>query len=111
MAVEADLPEEDRNLVWLDLPPFPKVQDLGLTIVNLGTAESPEFDYLSNVFPVDQWATMFRDRHWRGHVFAPAQYLARVTRVAKSILESEVPDIKIQPEAASWSKLEPPWQR
>ena len=110
IAVEAKVPEEQRKLVWIDLPPFPKVQDLGLTIVNLGTPREPKFEYLEQVFPVPDWAKMFQHRNWRGHVFAPAKSLVAVGKAAFDVLGSEL-GLKIQNEALTWCKLEPPYSR
>jgi len=107
IAVEANVPEGERNLVWIDLPAFPKVEDLALTVVNLGTSERPKYEYLDDVFPVRQWRTMFQDRNWRGHVFAPAKYLDCVGRAAREVLEAELPDVKIQDEAYTWCKRSP----
>jgi HD superfamily phosphohydrolase len=113
IAIQAGIPDQECDLLWIDLPAFPKVQDLGMMIVNLGTTDRPKFAYMKDVFPIEPWARMFRDRNWRGHVFAPAQYTdsKRLKEAAKEVLEAQLPGVAIQPEAFEWCKLEPPWRR
>lgn len=105
---EAKMPPEDRRLIWVDLPLLPKVSGLGQTIVNQGTKEKPSFTLLEEIFPISQWRTMYMQKNWRGHVFAPHKYVDRVRKCVRSVLEREIKGLKVLNEAFSFCKLEPP---
>jgi HD superfamily phosphohydrolase len=107
IAEEAGLKKEDHKLVWVDLPPLPKITGLGQTIVNQGTREKPTFTLLEEVFPINAWRTMYTQKNWRGHVFAPPDHVEKIKKIAVSTLEDEVKDLRVLPEAFSFCKLTP----
>jgi len=104
IAKAAKLPIDRRHQVWIDLPPLPKVDDLGTTIVNLGTVKSPSYDHLENVFPVQEWKTSYTLKKWRGHVFAPIEHLSNVNKAAIRVLQDNY-RLKFTAAATSICKL------
>lgn len=86
IAKEAGLPVDLHNRVWVDLPPVPKVDDLGATIVNLSKPPRKVFARLDTLFPVDDWKEMYLDKKWKGYVFSPVKYLDEVEKAAKKVL-------------------------
>ena len=57
--------------VWVDLPKLPPTGTADDTYVRTGTQDNPDFEKLSDIFKVDDWAEDYTEHKWRGHVFCP----------------------------------------
>ena len=55
--------------VWVDLPKLPPTGTADDTYVRTGTRDLPDFEKLSDIFKVDDWAEDYTEHKWRGHVF------------------------------------------
>lgn len=75
--------------VWLDFPEPPKMKDLSQTIVNTGTPDRPKFRVLQDFIPLEQWAKQYLLNRWRGHVFCRPEYVERISKAAKAVLEEK----------------------
>jgi HD superfamily phosphohydrolase len=96
IAKEAAVPPDLQNRVWIDLPPLPKVDDLGATIVNLERPPAKSFARLDTLFPVDDWKVMYLNKKWKGYVFSPIKYISEVEKAAKKILPAQIAGLSFE---------------
>jgi len=108
IAEEAKVPEESKELVWIDLPPTINLEQLGKTIINKGTKEKPSFHQLQEEHPLGTWIDNYDKYKWKGHIFCLPEHVESVKKAAKDVLESRYTGLKILPGAFTMCKQEPP---
>lgn len=94
--------------VWLDIPIIPKTAGAAETYVLTSDNAPDEFNALEDLFPMVQWMTQYSDHKWRGHVFAPCEYVAEIGKAAYEVIRDDY-NVKLNKKAFLWCKQKHPY--
>ena len=72
--------------VWVDIPKEPKLTDLAVSSIQVGSQSNPEYKHLCEFLPIDQWGAQYLLNKWRAHVFCPAEHVLQISKASKEVL-------------------------